>query len=187
MAAGVNARADGPSSAARIRVMKRDRFRCTYCGVPGTDAELEVDHIIAVANGGSHHISNLTTCCRACNQDKGTKSLKPNGAQGRPAETRHPLVGMYFHTYKDGRIQFQAQVFAVDGETVLAQMFSWMTGDPTNVMPFEKSFLYSDACKLFADAEVWRSKADEAQRREDSKGVDGLVITRPYGCWTMPP
>ncbi len=65
------ARGDGPSAAVRIRVMKRDRFRCTYCGAPGTDVELEIDHIIAVARGGSHHISNLTTACRNCNQTKG--------------------------------------------------------------------------------------------------------------------
>lgn len=48
---------DRASAAVRMRVMKRDRFKCTYCGAPGTDAELEVDHIIAVANGGSNHIS----------------------------------------------------------------------------------------------------------------------------------
>jgi hypothetical protein len=52
--------------------MKRDRFRCTYCGIPGTDAELEIDHIIAIAKGGSNHISNLTTACRSCNQAKGS-------------------------------------------------------------------------------------------------------------------
>jgi hypothetical protein len=69
-------RRDGPSAEVRIRVYKRDRFRCTYCGVAGTDAELEVDHIVPVAGGGSHHISNLTTACRACNQKKGSRTVE---------------------------------------------------------------------------------------------------------------
>jgi hypothetical protein len=75
----VTKRTLGPSAAVRIRVMKRDRFRCTYCGTPGTDAELEVDHIIAFARGGSHHMSNLTTACRRCNQSKGDRDAPRSG------------------------------------------------------------------------------------------------------------
>jgi 5-methylcytosine-specific restriction protein A len=84
-------RTDGPSAAVRIRVMKRDRFQCTYCGAPGTDVELEVDHIISVARGGSHHMSNLTTACRDCNQAKGAgeppkRAAKTAGARQLPAD-----------------------------------------------------------------------------------------------------
>jgi len=81
-----SARKGGPSAAVRIRVMKRDRFRCTYCGVPGTDAELEVDHIIAVSRGGSHHMSNLTTACRKCNQSKGDRDA-PEKDSGKVTQT----------------------------------------------------------------------------------------------------
>ena len=35
---------------------------------------LEVDHIIARANGGTDHISNLQLLCGACNAMKGTKT-----------------------------------------------------------------------------------------------------------------
>lgn len=35
------------------------------------DLELEVDHIIPRAGGGSDHISNLGTSCRDCNRGKG--------------------------------------------------------------------------------------------------------------------
>jgi hypothetical protein len=166
------ARLDGPSAGAKLRVLKRDRFTCTYCGRPGTEAELEVDHIIAVANGGSHHISNLTTACRACNQSKGTKPMRP-GQPGSRSDARHALTGMYFHTFTEsGRIEYQAQVVAVDGETVLAQMYSWLFGERTEIRPFEKSFIYSGRCKLYADAEVWRFAAEQAQKRyrdEDDK------------------
>ena len=70
---------DGPSAAVRIRAMKRDKFRCTYCGASGNEVELEVDHIIARSKGGSHHISNLTTACRKCNQKK---------SDGEPSKAR---------------------------------------------------------------------------------------------------
>jgi 5-methylcytosine-specific restriction protein A len=64
--------------------MKRDKFRCTYCGAPGTDVELEVDHIIPVAKGGSHHMSNLTTACRMCNQCKGVGAAPKTRAEVVP-------------------------------------------------------------------------------------------------------
>lgn len=158
-------RTDGPSAAVRMRVMKRDRFICTYCGVPGAEAELEVDHIIAVANGGSHHISNLTTACRSCNQAKGVKNLKPNGHTPK-SEARSPLIGLYFHTFahfeefEPGVLQYQAQVIGVDGELVLAQMFSALDGLPTNVQTFERQFMYSRNCKLYAEHGAWIAAAE---------------------------
>lgn len=149
-------RTDGPSAAVRIRVMKRDRFSCQYCGVAGTDAELEIDHIIPVSKGGSHHISNLTTACRSCNQKKGDNPRSPsfqgkNAAQVKPKTTHHPLVGMWFHTYKDGKINYQGHIVGVDGDVVLGQLFSWIMGEPTEVRIFERTFMYSDQCKLYAD------------------------------------
>lgn len=86
-------RTNGPSVAVKMRVMKRDRFQCTYCGAPGTEAELEVDHIIAVAKGGSHHMSNLTTACRACNQKKadGKLAKTPRRADAQLPTTEHPI------------------------------------------------------------------------------------------------
>lgn len=37
----------------RFEVFKRDGFKCQYCGRNPPEAILQVDHIIAVANGGS--------------------------------------------------------------------------------------------------------------------------------------
>ena len=45
----------------RIRVFKRDGFRCVYCGKKG---ELHCDHIIPPSEGGSHEEWNLRTVCR---------------------------------------------------------------------------------------------------------------------------
>jgi len=38
----------------RFEVLKRDRFRCQYCGASAPDALLHVDHIVPVAKGGDN-------------------------------------------------------------------------------------------------------------------------------------
>lgn len=151
-------RTDYPSSAVRIRVMKRDRFRCTYCGVPGTDAELETDHIIPVSKGGSHHISNLTTACRACNQKKSDEAplANMNRKGNSNGASMDVLVGMFLHTFhEDGQMNYQGHIIAVDGEKVLVQLFEWGFGEPTNIEAMPKSFIYSNNCKLYATQEDW--------------------------------
>jgi 5-methylcytosine-specific restriction protein A len=166
-------RTDGPSAAVRIRVYKRDRFACTYCGVPGTEAELEVDHIIAVAKGGSHHISNLTTACRACNQAKGTKDLKP-GAEPRKTEKITPrspeawqtLVGMYLHTFDVKKeLEWQGKITAVDGDICLVQLYGWMFGDATNTVVIPKEDICSHRVRLYATSEQWMQAAERYNRQ----------------------
>src|SRR5512139_3047893 len=103
---------EGPSAAVRIRVMKRDRFTCTYCGESGQNAELEIDHIIPVAQGGSHHISNLTTACRMCNQKKGTRIVTTHHSnQLRKIDNgSFPLIDKPIHLLKDSRIYNQGVI-----------------------------------------------------------------------------
>lgn len=113
-------RTDGPSSAVKLRVFKRDRFRCTYCGAPGTDAELEVDHIIAVARGGSHHISNLTTACRMCNQKKGAGELKraPQRESAPQANDVHALVQAQVERVVYNFKRREVEIHLADGDCV---------------------------------------------------------------------
>ena len=59
----------------RFEVFKRDSFTCQYCGAKAPDVLLHVDHIIAVANGGTNEITNLITSCSACNSGKGARAL----------------------------------------------------------------------------------------------------------------
>lgn len=61
------------SSAVRAFVLERDGYRCTYC--QATEGPFEVDHILAVARGGSDDFENLTCACKACNRSKGTKTV----------------------------------------------------------------------------------------------------------------
>ena len=52
----------------RFLVFKRDSYKCRMCGRSGI--ELEVDHKIPVAQGGSDALDNLQTLCFDCNRGK---------------------------------------------------------------------------------------------------------------------
>ena len=51
----------------RFEVLKRDGFRCTYCGASD---RLEVDHVIPRSAGGTDDDGNLTASCWECNRGK---------------------------------------------------------------------------------------------------------------------
>jgi hypothetical protein len=54
----------------RYEVLRRDGFRCRYCGATPAQAELRVDHVIPDALGGSSEPTNLATSCEPCNSGK---------------------------------------------------------------------------------------------------------------------
>lgn len=60
----------------RFDVFKRDQFACQYCGRKPPDVVLEVDHVIAVASGGSNEDHNLITSCFDCNRGKSDRTLQ---------------------------------------------------------------------------------------------------------------
>ena len=58
----------------RFKVMKRDNFKCKYCGrSPATDLKiiLHVDHKEPWSKGGETTFENLQTLCSVCNIGKG--------------------------------------------------------------------------------------------------------------------
>ena len=64
------------STKTRFEVFKRDGFTCQYCGATPPGVLLQVDHILAVAEGGSHTMDNFVTACQPCNAGKGARNLK---------------------------------------------------------------------------------------------------------------
>lgn len=73
---GKNKRSRYIATSVRVSVLNRDKYKCVFCGKNAKHVELEVDHIIPFAKGGSNDISNLQTLCFDCNRGKGVRILK---------------------------------------------------------------------------------------------------------------
>ncbi|MBF0379218.1 MAG: HNH endonuclease [Desulfamplus sp.] len=61
------------SNSKRYDVLRRDKFQCVLCGASGSGANLEVDHIIPVSQGGTSDMKNLRCLCFKCNRGKHAK------------------------------------------------------------------------------------------------------------------
>jgi hypothetical protein len=61
------------SNRVRWEVIKRDGFKCSYCGASGV--QLVVDHARSVADGGGNRLVNLRAACLPCNIGKGRQSI----------------------------------------------------------------------------------------------------------------
>jgi hypothetical protein len=53
-----------------MRVERRDNYMCQICSIQLRDYEIEFDHIIPVAKGGSSEEHNLRVTCLSCNRKK---------------------------------------------------------------------------------------------------------------------
>ncbi len=59
----------------RFQVLRRDDFRCTYCGRKLPEVVLHIDHVEAFSSGGLTKVDNLRTACSDCNLGKGATRL----------------------------------------------------------------------------------------------------------------
>lgn len=63
----------------RLRVLRRDNYRCVYCRVElavnkkGVQGSTTVDHIVPRVHGGRDADFNMVACCQACNTAKADK------------------------------------------------------------------------------------------------------------------
>lgn len=64
---------------ARDQIMMRDGVGCCYCGTtlqirrPDDKNYATIEHVVPVALGGSHALTNLKLCCLKCNSERGKK------------------------------------------------------------------------------------------------------------------
>jgi 5-methylcytosine-specific restriction endonuclease McrA len=58
----------------RSNVFIRDHYQCQYCGIKQAKANLTLDHVIPVVQGGKKTWENIVTCCKGCNQKKGGRT-----------------------------------------------------------------------------------------------------------------
>jgi 5-methylcytosine-specific restriction endonuclease McrA len=62
-------------SVTRRGILRRDGFRCAYCGAPATT----VDHVLPRSRGGPDTWENLVACCVRCNNAKGDRTPEEKG------------------------------------------------------------------------------------------------------------
>lgn len=60
----------------RKNVLRRDRFRCQYCG---SRERLTVDHVMPKSRGGRDSWENLVAACVPCNNRKGCRTPEEAG------------------------------------------------------------------------------------------------------------
>jgi 5-methylcytosine-specific restriction endonuclease McrA len=65
-----------PAPFTRLNCYLAYRFRCCFCGVRHTAAELTFDHLIPRARGGVTSWLNCLPACMPCNQRKGCRTPK---------------------------------------------------------------------------------------------------------------
>lgn len=57
----------------KMRVVRRDNYTCQHCKKKLDDTEVEFDHVIPHAKGGSSEESNIRLTCFKCNREKTDK------------------------------------------------------------------------------------------------------------------
>jgi hypothetical protein len=83
-------RDDAAPLSRRERVLRRDGYRCVYCGEPFPGEELTLDHVEPRMRGGDDSEGNLVACCTGCNRLKGGHAAWAFLA-GRPESREHFL------------------------------------------------------------------------------------------------
>lgn len=72
----------------RTNVLKRDGYRCQYCGRTLSSTSGSVDHVLPTSRGGRHQWKNVVASCVRCNGRKDNKTPEEAGMKLR----REPFV-----------------------------------------------------------------------------------------------
>lgn len=62
----------------RFEILKKWKFRCSYCWKNWKDVTLEIDHIIPKSKWWKDTLDNLCVCCRECNIGKWNNEIVDN-------------------------------------------------------------------------------------------------------------
>lgn len=87
----------------RRNIYTRDSNTCQYCGEKFRKEDLTLDHIIPKSKGGRSSWTNIVTCCKMCNMEKGDQLLEDLGWKllRQPVKPKwNSHVGVPFKTAK---------------------------------------------------------------------------------------
>lgn len=87
-------------SVTRRELLRRDGYRCQYCG---SAKHLTIDHVIPRSKGGTHTWDNVAIACETCNHRKGDKFLHETGMvlKTKPKAPMHPAVAFAEQFWQD--------------------------------------------------------------------------------------
>lgn len=153
----------------RFDVFRRDHFTCIYCGGQSPQVALECDHKTPVSKGGTDTLDNLVTSCFNCNRGKGAKTVDHNpppvSTSIDPPVSSDPLQGLFGHSIVDGDVEWQFFIKGAVGDSHAVQMFSWLTGFPTDVKLIKTADLTGGGFKFYSTEQEWNRAADLATER----------------------
>lgn len=123
----------------RFDILKRDGFRCRYCGSSPPESKLEVDHITPLSAGGIDNDNNLAAACFACNRGKYNKVVEFPDMERRHIEQAalrfHDLFyPLHLHPlFVNTIMSFFAQEFAPECGFIMVEVMSrvCLQGNPT--------------------------------------------------------
>lgn len=102
----------------------RKKLTLKNYGAIGTRGAWEVEHSVAQANGGTHHLNNLFAACISCNRSKGKSSTA--SARGRNGFKKAPLS----KAAREKQAWVGSAIGAVAGRVLLAPLgpVGWIGG-----------------------------------------------------------
>ena len=152
------------SKALRFEILRRDNFRCHYCGTEATQTELHVDHVVPQSLGGTNDPSNLVTACAECNSGKAGRTLD------EPVLAAVDEKSQRYATAVEQAIAERRQVLTTEQQTKNLFRAEWNRWEPAEPLPAG----FAESVRQFMRAGLdWEDIVDSievAMSRHDIRG-----------------
>jgi len=124
---------------------------CSYCGASGL--QLQIEHIVPKARGGSDRASNLALACLPCNLRKGNQTAVEFGFPQVQAHAQAPLKdATHVSSVKTAVVQQFRDLFGPDQVTITMAMKRSTSASRCSTFPNHTSMMRS---RLPAPLEKW--------------------------------
>ena len=94
----------------KLKLFRRDRMTCAYCGQRFHERDLQCEHILPESRGGRWAWMNLVTACGPCNGRKADRT---------PEEAGMPLVYLPY-------VPSRFEAFLLEGRHIRADVHEWL-------------------------------------------------------------
>ena len=94
----------------KLKLFRRDRFTCAYCGQRFHERELQCEHIVPESRGGRWSWMNLVSACGACNGKKADRT---------PEQAGMPLLYLPY-------VPSRFEDFLLEGRNIRADVHEWL-------------------------------------------------------------